>query len=43
MEQMYKDETLRAQLITAAPKQVEKFSWDKTAARLWESMMKCIE
>jgi glycosyltransferase involved in cell wall biosynthesis len=43
MEQMYKDESLRSRLIAAAPKQVEKFSWDKTAASLWKSMMKCLE
>ncbi|HRO41211.1 MAG TPA: glycosyltransferase family 1 protein [Flavipsychrobacter sp.] len=42
MEQLYKDEMLRERLIAAAPGQVEKFSWDKTAARLWDSMMKCV-
>lgn len=42
MEMMYKDETLRAKLIAAAPNQVAKFNWDKTAAKLWESMMKCL-
>ena len=42
MEQLYKDETLRAKLIAAAPKQVEKFNWEKTAAKLWDSMLKCV-
>ena len=43
METLYKDEALRSQLISAAPAQVEKFSWDKTAEKLWASMMKCVE
>lgn len=42
MELLYKDEALRAKLIAAAPRQVEKFTWDKAADRLWESMMKCM-
>lgn len=42
MELLYKDEALRSKLIAAAPAQVEKFSWDKSADILWESMMKCI-
>ena len=42
MEKLYKDETLRARLIAAAPAQVEKFNWDKTAAILWENILKCI-
>jgi glycosyltransferase involved in cell wall biosynthesis len=42
MEQLYKDEVLRDRLIAAAPKQVEKFNWDKTAAKLWEAVMKCV-
>ena len=41
MEKLYKDEALREQLIKAAPEQVSKFGWDKTAAVLWDSMMKC--
>ena len=41
MEQLYKDEKLRAKLIAAAPAQVEKFNWQKSAERLWDCMMKC--
>lgn len=42
MEIIYKDEQLRSRLIAAAPAQVEKFRWDKSAAVLWDSMMKCV-
>lgn len=42
MGMMYKDERLRAKLIAAAPAQVEKFSWQKSAERLWDCMMKCV-
>jgi glycosyltransferase involved in cell wall biosynthesis len=42
MEMIYKDERLRARLIAAAPTQVEKFNWQRSAERLWECMMKCI-
>lgn len=42
MEQLYKDEALRKKLIAAAPVQVAKFTWEKSAQRLWESMMKCV-
>ncbi|MDQ3108702.1 MAG: glycosyltransferase family 4 protein [Bacteroidota bacterium] len=38
-----KDESLREKLISKARIQREKFSWDKTADALWESMMKVIE
>lgn len=43
MELLYKDEMLRKKLINAAPEQVQKFTWDKAAATLWNSMMKCLE
>lgn len=43
MEQIYKDENLRAKLITAASEQVKKFNWDKAADQLWDSMMKCLK
>lgn len=43
MEKLYKDEALRSQLIAAAPAQVEKFNWDKTATALWDSMMGCLK
>jgi glycosyltransferase involved in cell wall biosynthesis len=42
MEQIYKDEKLRAKLIIAATEQVKKFNWDNAAEQLWASMMKCI-
>lgn len=42
MEQLYKDELLRNRLIAAAKTQVQKFSWDLTAERLWKSMMECV-
>lgn len=37
-----KDDALRENLISKAKIQREKFSWDKTAEALWESMMKAI-
>lgn len=39
MLKLFKDENLRKQLIENGKKQREKFSWDKTAEKLW----KCIE
>jgi glycosyltransferase involved in cell wall biosynthesis len=39
---MDKDDSLREKLISSARIQREKFSWDKTAEALWESMMKVI-
>jgi glycosyltransferase involved in cell wall biosynthesis len=42
MQTLYKDEELRSKLIAAAPAQVAKFNWDKTADVLWNSMMKCV-
>lgn len=42
MGMIYKDERLRAKLIAAAPIQVEKFTWQKSAERLWDCMMKCV-
>ena len=42
MGMIYKDERMRAKLIAAAPAQVEKFTWQKSAERLWECMMKCV-
>ncbi len=38
-----KDESLRQTLISKARLQREKFSWDKTANALWDSMMKVCE
>lgn len=40
MHQIYKDEAVRSKLIANAPAQVEKFSWQKSADKLWASMMK---
>lgn len=42
MQQLYKDENLRAKLISNAKEQVKKFSWDQSADRLWDCLMKCI-
>ena len=39
---MDKEESLRGNLIAKAKIQREKFSWDKTAAALWNSMEKTI-
>jgi len=39
MLKIYKDENLRKQLVEKGRQQREKFSWDKTAAKLWD----CIE
>jgi glycosyltransferase involved in cell wall biosynthesis len=43
MQLIYKDENLRAKLITAAREQKKKFSWDTSADKLWQSMMKCLK
>ncbi len=37
------DQTLRDDLINKGRKQREKFSWENTAEKLWESMMACLE
>lgn len=42
MHQMYKDEALRAKLISKAAAQVQKFTWQGAADRLWNSMMGCV-
>jgi glycosyltransferase involved in cell wall biosynthesis len=42
IEAMDKDAVLRNTLIEKAKLQREKFSWDKTAASLWDSIMKTI-
>jgi glycosyltransferase involved in cell wall biosynthesis len=42
MQMIYKDEVLRAKLIEAAKEQVKKFSWQKSADKLWESMMAAV-
>ncbi len=43
MHLMYKDEALRNKLIANARVQVKKFSWEKSAENLWQSMMKTME
>lgn len=40
MEKIYKDETLHAQLSARALLQAEKFSWDRSAGQLWESIVR---
>lgn len=42
MMQIYKDEGLRNKMIEAARIQKNKFSWDRSADQVWESLMKCI-
>src|SRR5690606_25213718 len=43
MMMVYKDEQLRQKLIEAAKVQKDKFSWDRSAEALWESMIKAVE
>lgn len=43
MQLIYKDEALRGRLIAAAREQKKKFSWDKSAEVLWQSMMACLK
>ena len=43
MEQLYKDEALRAKLIAAAPAQVIKFTWEKAADVLWDNIVRCLK
>lgn len=40
MGMIYKDEMLRNRLIAAAGPQSDKFDWDRSAAQLWESILK---
>ena len=42
MEKMYSDSNLREELIQLGHKQKEKFSWDNTAALLWETVRKVL-
>ena len=41
MHLIYKDEALRSKLIINARLQRAKFSWDQSAERLWQSMLRC--
>ncbi len=40
---LYKDENLRNQLIEKGRSTAEEYNWDKTAALLWQSIVKAIE
>jgi glycosyltransferase involved in cell wall biosynthesis len=40
MTKLYSDPELRAQMVAKGHMQREKFSWDRTASLLWESMQK---
>lgn len=40
---IYKDEDLRQELIEATKIQHQKFSWDKSAVQLWDSLMKALD
>ena len=41
MHLLYKDEALRKKLIINARLQIKNFSWDSSAKKLWDCMMKC--
>jgi glycosyltransferase involved in cell wall biosynthesis len=43
MMQVYKDETLRKDLIAKGKQVAQQYSWDKTAELLWQSFMKAIK
>ena len=43
MHQLYKDEALRTKLIANARIQRQKFSWEQSAQKLWDCMMKCVK
>jgi glycosyltransferase involved in cell wall biosynthesis len=38
---LYKDESLRTNLVEKGKQRMREFSWDKTAALLWETILKC--
>ncbi len=42
MHLLYKDEALRKKLIVNARIQIRKFSWESSAQKLWDCMMKCV-
>lgn len=43
MHTLYKDETLRKQLVANARVQVKKFSWQSSSEKLWNCMMNCVK
>ncbi len=42
MHLLYKDEALRKKLIENARRQIKNFSWESSAKKLWDCMMKCV-
>lgn len=42
MQRIVDDENLRVELIAKGHVQQQKFSWDRTANRLWESIQQCL-
>jgi hypothetical protein len=40
---LFKDEKLRRELINKAKTMTREYSWDKTAALVWDSMQKAAE
>lgn len=42
MMMIYKDEQLRNRMIAAASIQKTRFSWDRSAEQIWDSLMKCL-
>ena len=40
MKKIYNDDTLKQEMILKGKKRAARFSWEKTAEQLWESMMK---
>ena len=43
MLKIFCDTNIRNTLIDKGRKQRDKFTWDKTADKLWESISKCIK
>ncbi len=43
MHTLYKDESLRKQLIANARVQIKKFSWQSSSEKLWNCMMDCLK
>jgi glycosyltransferase involved in cell wall biosynthesis len=39
MLRLYRDETFRSRLVDAGTEQAARFSWDRSAAALWELVM----
>lgn len=43
MMQLYKDETLRKELIIKGNEMLKKYSWDHTADRWWQTILKAVQ